>query len=44
MEVIGVVKDGKAPPARIHAVEQVWIEITQHAPQALADPAWSERT
>ena len=26
------------PPTRIHVVEQVWIEITQHAPQALADP------
>jgi predicted nucleic acid-binding protein len=26
------------PPARIHVVEQVWTEIAQHAPQALADP------
>lgn len=26
------------PPTPIHVVEQVWSEITQHAPQALADP------
>ena len=26
------------PPTRIHVVEQVWTEITQHAPQALVDP------
>jgi len=26
------------PPTRIHVVEQVWTEITQHAPRALADP------
>ena len=26
------------PPTPIHVVEQVWTEITQHAPQALADP------
>ena len=26
------------PPTHIHVVEQVWTEITQHAPQALADP------
>jgi hypothetical protein len=26
------------PPTSIHVVEQVWTEITQHAPQALADP------
>jgi predicted nucleic acid-binding protein len=25
------------PPAPIHVVEQVWVEITQHAPQALDD-------
>jgi predicted nucleic acid-binding protein len=25
------------PPTRIHVVEQVWTEITQHAPEALAD-------
>ena len=31
MPVVGVT-------ARIRVVEQVWIEITQHAPQALADP------
>jgi hypothetical protein len=29
------------PPARIHVVEQVWVEIAQHAPQALADPRLS---
>jgi hypothetical protein len=26
------------PPTPIHVVEQVWTEITQHAPEALADP------
>lgn len=26
------------PPAPIHVVEEVWTEISQHAPQALADP------
>lgn len=26
------------PPASIHVVEQVWLEITQHAPEALDDP------
>lgn len=26
------------PPTPIHVVEQVWSEITQHAPQALDDP------
>jgi hypothetical protein len=26
------------PPTPIHVVEQVWLEITQHAPQALDDP------
>jgi predicted nucleic acid-binding protein len=26
------------PPTSIHLVEQVWTEITQHAPQALTDP------
>ncbi len=26
------------PPTRIHVVEQVWLEITHHAPQALDDP------
>jgi uncharacterized protein len=26
------------PPTPIHVVEQVWTEITQHSPQALADP------
>ena len=25
------------PPTSVHVVEQVWTEITQHAPQALAD-------
>jgi predicted nucleic acid-binding protein len=26
------------PPTSIHVVEQVWVEITQHAPEALGDP------
>jgi predicted nucleic acid-binding protein len=26
------------PPTQIHVVEQVWTELTQHAPQVLADP------
>jgi predicted nucleic acid-binding protein len=26
------------PPTPIHVVEQVWTEIAQHAPEALADP------
>jgi predicted nucleic acid-binding protein len=26
------------PPSPIHVVEQVWTEILQHAPEALADP------
>ena len=26
------------PPRPIHVVEQVWTEIIQHAPEALADP------
>ncbi len=26
------------PPTQIHVVEQVWTEIAQYAPQALADP------
>lgn len=25
------------PPTSVHVVEQVWIEITQHAPEALGD-------
>jgi predicted nucleic acid-binding protein len=26
------------PATKVHVVEQVWLEIAQHAPQALADP------
>ncbi len=31
------------PATKVHVVEQVWLEITQHAPQALADPLEAAR-
>lgn len=32
------------PPTPIHVVEQVWAEIAEHAPEALADPRLERET
>jgi predicted nucleic acid-binding protein len=32
------------PATKVHVVEQVWLEVMQHAPQALADPRFERHS